>query len=79
METELLPVQDPADADEQLTRRIRVIYKHIDGGLTGFFERMLRDRQEQEREAAAREPEKLLVGRLVQAAKSNSLVCGAND
>lgn len=69
MDTELLPRQDSVDADELLNTRIRLISKHLRGGLGEFFERLQREREE--RESVQPDPDRFHGLRLTELGRRN--------
>ena len=79
METPMLVIQDPADANESIARRINIIYSKFDGGLGEFFERLQRERSERESASASCETNRLIGVRLkAVVARGNQSECG-ND
>lgn len=70
METELLTVRQASDADEQLTRQIRLIYREFDGGLGEFF-RTLRRPEADSETRGSEDTNRLIRTRLSQASRTN--------
>lgn len=48
METMRLLTEVNSDANEKLAERIRIVCKEVDGGLSGFFQRLNKDNAEVE-------------------------------
>ena len=79
METPLLVIQEPADANEVLVRRLNGIYSKFDGGLGEFFERLRRERCERKSASVSSETDRLIGVRLNAAIVRNNLSDCADD
>lgn len=76
METPMLVIQQPTDANEVIVRRLHGIYSKFDGGLGEFFERLQHERSERKAASASSETDRLIGVRLnAVVARNNQSEC----
>lgn len=59
VETDVLAPNESSDADQELARRIQLIYKTHARGLNGFFDRIEHDEREREQELVRKRESRL--------------------